>query len=76
MPVLDGWEVGRQLRARAGDRPLLLIALTGLGGPEAAENSQCAGFDHHVMKPSDPNELYQDFAAFIRKMESSVSALV
>ena len=75
MPVLDGWKVAPLLRAWAGERPLLLIALTGYSGREAQENSLYAGFDHHIVKPSDPNELYRDFAAFVRKMEPAVLEL-
>jgi CheY-like chemotaxis protein len=76
MPVLDGWDVAPRLRASAGDRPLLLIALTGLAGARAEADSLYAGFDHHILKPSDPNELYEDFAAFIRQIEPAVSQLV
>jgi CheY-like chemotaxis protein len=75
MPVLDGWKVAPLLREWAGGRLLLLIALTGLGGRVAEENSLYAGFDHHIVKPSDPNELYRDFAAFIQKMEPAVLEL-
>ena len=76
MPILDGWKVAPLLREWAGERMLLLIALTGLGGRQAEENSLYAGFDHHIVKPSDPNELYRDFAVFIQKMESAVLELV
>ena len=72
MPVLDGWKVAPLLRAWAGERPLLLIALTGLSGQAAEENSLYAGFDHHVVKPSEPDELYRDFAAFVRRMDLAV----
>jgi DNA-binding response OmpR family regulator len=76
MPKLDGWKVAESLREWAGEQLLLLIALTGVTGRQAEENSLCAGFDHHIVKPSDPNELYRDFAAFIRKMEPAVLELV
>ena len=75
MPVLDGWRVAPLLRGWAADRPLLLVALTGVTGREAEENSLYAGFDHHILKPCDPEELYQDFTAFIRKMEPAVARL-
>ncbi|HVK11039.1 MAG TPA: response regulator [Gemmataceae bacterium] len=75
MPVLDGWRVGPLLRAWAGERLLLLIALTGVGGRQAEENSLYAEFDHHIVKPGDPQELYGDFANFIKRMESAVLAI-
>jgi CheY-like chemotaxis protein len=76
MPVLDGREAARRLRAWAGDRLLLLIALTGLGGSREVEESLLAGFDHHILKPADASELYEDFAAFILRMEADVLRLV
>jgi DNA-binding response OmpR family regulator len=74
MPKADGWVVARLLRAWAGER-LLLIALTGVAGRQAEENSLYAGFDHHIVKPAEPAELFRNFAAFIRKMEAAVLQL-
>lgn len=54
MPV-TGWEAARRLRLWAGDRPLLLLALTGL--PRVEGLSEKAGFDGHYLKSSDPKEL-------------------
>jgi CheY-like chemotaxis protein len=76
MPVLDGREAARRLRAWAGDRLLLLIALTGLGGAREVEESLLAGFDHHILKPASPSELFADFAAFLRKIKPVVRRLV
>ena len=75
LPVLDGWTLAPLLRAWAGGRLLLLIALTGLEGREAEENSRDAGFDHHVVKPCDPGALYQAFAGFVERMESALPAI-
>jgi CheY-like chemotaxis protein len=75
MPKVDGWEAARRLRAWAGERPLLLIALTGVAGRPAEEQSLYAGFDHHIVKPSDPDDLFRNFAAFIKKMEPAVLQL-
>ncbi len=67
MPGLDGWEVARRLRAGAGGAGLLLIAVTGVQGRVAADCSADAGFDHHILKPADPEEIFVDLAAFIRQ---------
>jgi CheY-like chemotaxis protein len=75
MPVADGREVARRLRASGGGRPLLLVALTGVTGRRAEEDSLDAGFDHHILKPSDPDELFRDFADFIARMEPAVLAM-
>ena len=36
---------------------VLLIALTGWGGEQDHKRSRAAGFDHHLRKPADINEL-------------------
>src|SRR6476620_5485628 len=64
MPVVNGWAVAERLRTWADGRSILLIALTGVGGRPSMENSLAAGFDHHVLKPSDPQEIFADLAAF------------
>ncbi len=56
LPSLDGYEVARRVRARAGRRPLL-VAVTGYGTREDRERSREAGFDHHLVKPVEPGEL-------------------
>jgi CheY-like chemotaxis protein len=53
LPLFDGYEVARRLRAGL-DGPLLLIALTGYGQPEDRRRAFAAGFDHHLTKPADP----------------------
>ena len=75
MPVVNGWEVAKRLRTWADGRSILLIALTGVGGRQSMENSRTAGFDHHILKPSDPQEIFADLAAFIQRMEPVVLAL-
>jgi CheY-like chemotaxis protein len=56
LPLLDGYEVARRLRAALGDR-VRLIALTGYGSPEDRRRAFEAGFSHHLTKPADPDEL-------------------
>jgi CheY-like chemotaxis protein len=36
---------------------VLLVALTGYRAPEARERSRQAGFDHHLIKPVNPEML-------------------
>jgi CheY-like chemotaxis protein len=38
---------------------VLLVALTGYGTPDALERSRRAGFDHHLIKPVNPEALYK-----------------
>jgi CheY-like chemotaxis protein len=57
MPLVDGYEVCRRLRAAPGGDALFLIAITGWGQEEDRRRSQEAGFDHHLVKPVDPAAL-------------------
>ncbi|HVK08325.1 MAG TPA: hypothetical protein VM597_06055 [Gemmataceae bacterium] len=66
MPGISGWEVARRLRAGVGGTELLLIAVTGVQGREAEDSSSDAGFDHHILKPADPGEVFADLAAFVQ----------
>jgi CheY-like chemotaxis protein len=56
MPVRNGYDVARHLRARRG-RDLRLIALTGWGADGDVQRARDAGFDAHVTKPVDPGTL-------------------
>ena len=53
MPVIDGYEVARQIREQPAFRDVLLIALTGWGQAEDRRQSAEVGFDHHLVKPVD-----------------------
>ena len=56
LPGMDGYEVARRLRALSGPRSFL-VALTGYSDPEDRHRAEEAGFDAHVVKPVDPDEL-------------------
>jgi signal transduction histidine kinase/ActR/RegA family two-component response regulator len=62
LPGMDGHEVARQLRQDHGRENLVLVAMTGYGQEEDRRRSQEAGFDAHMVKPIDLNEL-QTFLA-------------
>ncbi|HVS36775.1 MAG TPA: ATP-binding protein, partial [Gemmataceae bacterium] len=66
LPRLDGYEAARRMRARARRRPLLLVALTGYGQEENRLQAQTAGFDHHIVKPVDPDRLLQLFTTHLQ----------
>ncbi|MGE5096926.1 MAG: PAS domain-containing protein, partial [Betaproteobacteria bacterium] len=57
MPRMNGYEVARELRARFPDVPVSLIALTGWGQEEDRTRARDAGFDHHIVKPANLDEL-------------------
>ncbi|KQP44188.1 ATP-binding protein [Pseudorhodoferax sp. Leaf274] len=57
MPGMDGYELARRLRAHPVARNTLLVALTGWGQQRDREATAAAGFDHHLVKPLDPDQL-------------------
>jgi PAS domain S-box-containing protein len=57
MPGMDGCEVARRLRAQPETGRALLVALTGWGQESDRQRSREAGFDHHLVKPVDPDAL-------------------
>lgn len=59
LPGLDGYGVARALRQDPGLRQVLLVALTGYASPEVREQVLAAGFDRHLVKPADAQQLYE-----------------
>jgi PAS domain S-box-containing protein len=56
MPKLNGYELARQLRAGHPRNPVL-VAITGWGQRDDLRRAAEAGFDFHLVKPVDPDEL-------------------
>jgi PAS domain S-box-containing protein len=59
LPKLSGYEVCRQIRAQPGGQKLVMIAQTGWGQDQDRQRTREAGFDHHMVKPLDPQALQQ-----------------
>lgn len=57
MPGMDGYEVCRRLRQQPGTEGAVVIALTGWGQDEDRRRSHDTGFDHHLVKPVEPDTL-------------------
>ncbi len=57
MPRIDGIEAARRIRALPGGEQPLIVALTGWGQPADRERTREAGFDCHLVKPADPDEV-------------------
>ncbi|HYL88230.1 MAG TPA: response regulator [Burkholderiales bacterium] len=55
MPGANGYEVARSLRRQGGG--VTLVALTGWGQENDRRRTADAGFDHHLIKPVDPQML-------------------
>lgn len=57
LPVMDGHELARRLKAERETQRIRLIAVTGYGQPRDRVASTEAGFDAHLVKPVDLHEL-------------------
>ncbi|HEY6066306.1 MAG TPA: PAS domain S-box protein [Thermoanaerobaculia bacterium] len=57
MPLMDGYELARRLRATPETKDVLLVAMTGWGQEEDHRKSREAGFAHHLVKPFEPSAL-------------------
>lgn len=57
MPGMDGCELARRLRMHPQLHAIGLIALTGWGQPDDRLRIARAGFDHHLLKPVEVEEL-------------------
>jgi two-component system, chemotaxis family, CheB/CheR fusion protein len=53
LPVVNGYEVARQLKQLPGCEHILLIAVSGYAQEEDLQRSQEAGIQHHFAKPVD-----------------------
>jgi signal transduction histidine kinase len=67
MPNMDGYEAARNLRNLPNGKDMILIALTGWGQQEHRERSRLAGFDAHLTKPLDHEQLRQLIASFPKR---------
>jgi signal transduction histidine kinase len=70
MPLLDGYEVARRIRAQAWGKRITLVAVTGWGQDSDRRRSQEAGFDSHLVKPLDLEKLTQ----LLARLPASASA--
>lgn len=57
LPLVDGYAVARAVRADPRAAGVILVALTGYGQPADRARALAAGFDSHLVKPVDQEEL-------------------
>jgi CheY-like chemotaxis protein len=67
LPRLDGYEVARRLRTRPYGADLVLVALTGWAGKDVRSKAAEAGFDYHLVKPVNWEELERIVESAVRQ---------
>jgi CheY-like chemotaxis protein len=65
LPSLNGFEACRLIREQPRGKRVVIIALTGWGQDEDRRRSREAGFDHHLVKPVDPQALMKMIADLV-----------
>ncbi len=68
MPVLDGWEATRRIKADPATRDIIVIAITGHATSVSMKRAQEAGADAVIAKPCLPSDLM----ALVRKLTTKV----
>lgn len=67
LPDMTGHAVAQEMRARAHGASTILVAITGWGQEKDRLATAQAGFDLHLVKPVDPQQLRQELAALLEK---------
>lgn len=57
LPEMSGYEVARRIRASSAGKSICLVAVTGWGGEKDKDAAKEAGFNAHITKPVDLNEV-------------------
>jgi PAS domain S-box-containing protein len=64
MPLMDGMEATRHIRALPRGNEIFIVALTGWGQDSDRQHTRSAGMDHHLVKPVSALALRHAFEEF------------
>lgn len=67
LPVMDGWEATRRLKANPKTKGVLVLALTGHAEPAHAKKALDAGCDDFVSKPCLPQDLVAKIQGLVER---------
>ncbi len=65
MPDLNGYEVARRVREEEWGRNIFLLAITGWGHPDDVARAKAAGFNEHLTKPVDAENVVRLLAKYL-----------
>lgn len=67
LPELDGYQVAKRIRLQPANRTMMLIAMTGYGQDGDRQRAFAAGFDHHLVKPTEFRRVLEILATVVEK---------
>ena len=70
LPLMDGYEATRQLKAREGTRDIPVIAVTSFAMTGEEQKAHEAGCDAYLSKPIDIHKLLETVRRFLPEKES------
>lgn len=73
LPGMHGYELAGRIRREPVLRDVALVALTGYGQEEDRRRALAAGFDHHLVKPVEPQKLEDLLCALTRPNDPSAT---
>lgn len=76
MPVMDGLEATRRIRALPRGAGLPIIAMTAAAMAQDRDASAAAGMNAHVAKPVDPQELATTLARWVKPRDGAAAPAV
>ena len=65
LPILDGYEATRQIKADPNLNPIPIIAVSSYAMKGDEEKARAAGCDHYVAKPHSPLQLLRIIRGFL-----------
>jgi CheY-like chemotaxis protein len=71
MPILNGYEACRKIRAQSWGEGFVIVAVTGWGPNSGMPSTEDCGFNAHVVKPVRPGELKQLLANLLQDAPES-----
>jgi CheY-like chemotaxis protein len=72
MPVMDGYEATRRLKASADTAQIPVVALTAFALADDRERAEGVGFDGYLTKPMEPQRLVSEVSAFLESCRPPV----
>jgi CheY-like chemotaxis protein len=70
LPIVDGWEATRRIKADSALAPTPIIALTAHAMTGDMEKARECGCDDYISKPIDENILFEKLTRFLGEIDA------